>query len=59
MQVFLSDISGKKVNTSVEYFAAGVTQKSINVSSLASGIYLLSVYDESGSFRKSVTFKKQ
>jgi Secretion system C-terminal sorting domain len=56
--VQISDISGKRVNSSMEYFAAGSTQKSVNVSNLASGMYLLSVSNEDNSFKKSVIFKK-
>jgi hypothetical protein len=56
--VQISDISGKRVNSSMEYFAVGSTQKSLNVSNLASGMYLLSISNEDNSFKKSVIFKK-
>jgi hypothetical protein len=56
--VQISDISGKRVNSSMEYFAVGSTQRSVNVSTLASGMYLLSVSNDDGSFKKSVIFKK-
>ena len=58
LQVTVSDISGKRVNSSIQSFTNGTTQKTINVSNLASGVYLLTVADETGAFKKSVTFKK-
>lgn len=58
LQVFLSDVSGKRLSQSVEYFTAGTTQKTIDVSKFAQGIYLLTIADETQSFKKSITFKK-
>ncbi len=58
LSVMVSDISGKRISNSIVNFTAGTTQKSINVSSLASGVYLLTVSDANNTFKKSVTFKK-
>ncbi|NOT94636.1 T9SS type A sorting domain-containing protein [Ferruginibacter sp.] len=58
LRVQVSDITGKSLNNHVEYFGAGTTQKSINTSNLASGVYLLTVTDETNTFKKSITFKK-
>lgn len=58
MGVFVSDITGKRLFKATEYFGTGTTQKSINVSTFATGVYLLTVFDENGIIRKSVPFKK-
>lgn len=58
LRVILSDISGKNLKNTVEYFTAGSTQKTINVNNLAAGVYLITVSDESNTFKQSVTFKK-
>jgi Secretion system C-terminal sorting domain/Carbohydrate binding domain len=58
LTVVLSDITGRRISNSMEYFAAGTTQKTIDVSKLAPGMYLLTVTDENGTFKKSVPFKK-
>jgi hypothetical protein len=58
LRVMVSDISGKRISSTVESFTSGTTQKSINTSTLASGVYLLTIVDDSNTFKKSVTFKK-
>jgi hypothetical protein len=58
LRVMVSDVSGKRIVSTVESFTSGTTQKSINTSTLASGVYLLTIIDESNTFKKSVTFKK-
>jgi len=58
LRVMVSDISGKRIVSTVESFTSGTTQRSINTSTLASGVYLLTIIDESNTFKKSVTFKK-
>jgi hypothetical protein len=58
MTVQVNDISGKKITNTVEFFATGSTQRSIPVSNLASGMYLLTIADESTGFKKSIIFKK-
>jgi len=58
LRVMVTDISGKRIVSSVESFTGGTTQKSINVSTLASGVYLLTIVDDSNTFKKTVTFKK-
>jgi hypothetical protein len=58
LRVMVSDVSGKRIVSTVESFTSGATQKTINVSNLASGVYLLTIVDDSNTFKKSVTFKK-
>jgi len=58
LTIFVSDISGKRINNTVQNFTNGTTQKSVNVSTLSSGVYLLTVIDEATGYKKSVTFKK-
>ncbi len=58
LNVMLSDISGRRVSNSVKSFNGGNTQNTIDVSTLAPGIYLLTIADETNTFKKSVTFKK-
>ncbi len=58
LNVIVSDVSGRRITNLSESFAAGTTQKNINVSKLAQGMYLLTVTDETTSFKKSVIFKK-
>jgi hypothetical protein len=58
LRVMVSDVTGKRIISTVESFTSGTTQKSINVSTLASGVYLLTIMDDSNAFKKSVTFKK-
>gem|GEM_PF-6682459 len=58
LRIAVSDISGKRISNSVVSFTTGTTQKSINVNNLASGIYLLTISDETNTFKKSITFKK-
>jgi len=57
LNVLLTDVSGKRISNTAEYFANGTTQKTIDVSKLATGAYLLTVMDGSG-YKKSVTFNK-
>ncbi len=58
LRVMVSDVSGKRIVSTVESFTSGATQKTINVSNLASGIYLLTITNDTNAFKKSVTFKK-
>ena len=58
LSVIVSDVSGKRITHSIEAVGVGTTQKSINVSNLATGVYLLTITDENNTFRKSITFKK-
>jgi hypothetical protein len=58
LRVLVTDVSGKRIVSTVESFSSGATQKSINTSTLASGVYLLTIIDDSNTFKKSVTFKK-
>ena len=58
LSVVVTDLSGKRVNSSVQSFANGTTQKTINVATLASGVYFLTIVDETNGFKKSVLFKK-
>jgi hypothetical protein len=58
LSVMVTDLTGKRVNNTVESFGTGTTQKSINVANLASGVYFLTVQEEGSGFKKSVLFKK-
>lgn len=58
LTVVVSDVTGKMVSSSVQGFGAGTTQKNINVSALASGVYLLTVSDNEGGFKKTIRFSK-
>ena len=58
LRVMVTDISGKRIVSTVESFTSGTTQKSINTSTLSSGVYLLTIIDDSNTFKKTVTFKK-
>lgn len=58
LRILVSDVSGKTINNSVQYFTAGTTQKAIPTANLASGVYLLSVSNEDNTFKKSIIFKK-
>lgn len=58
LTVMVTDVRGKIINTSVQSFTAGTTQKSVNVSALASGVYLLTVSDNEGGFKKAMKFSK-
>jgi Secretion system C-terminal sorting domain len=57
--VTVSDVTGKIISNGVQQFTSGTTQKSMNVSALAPGVYMLTVSDnENGGFKKSVKFSK-
>jgi len=58
LKVLVTDVSGKRLVSRNESFNSGTTQKSINTSTFASGVYLLTIIDENGTFKKTVTFKK-
>ena len=58
LTVLVSDVTGKMISSSAQRFAAGTTQKTINVSALASGVYLLTVSDNEGGFKKTIRFTK-
>ena len=54
----ISDISGRKLMNTTNKFENGTTIKTVDVSRLASGIYLLTVTDTNGDFKKTMTFTK-
>lgn len=58
LTVVITDVTGKVVSNSVQSFNAGTTQKSIAVSNLASGMYLLVVSDSQGGFKQAIRFSK-
>lgn len=59
LSVLVTDVTGKIITAvTPQTFTAGTTQKTINVSALASGVYMLTVSDGDGSFKKSIKFSK-
>lgn len=59
LSVLVTDVTGKIIVAATPLtFAAGTTQKTINVSALSSGVYMLTVSDNEGGFKKAVKFSK-
>lgn len=59
LSILITDVTGKVIVAATpQTFAAGTTQKTINVSSLSAGVYMLTVSDSDGSFKKTVKFSK-
>ena len=59
LTVQISDAAGKGISSFSENISGGITQKSLNVNTLAAGIYMLTVADNNGGFRKTIKFIKQ
>ena len=57
MKVLVTDMSGRTLITSSENFNSGVSKKAVDVSNLAKGVYLLTVYDNTG-FKKTIPFTR-
>ncbi len=59
MNMVITDMSGRKVTATMgERFTAGTNKKTINTTTFARGIYLLTVTDEVSGFTKTIKFTK-
>jgi hypothetical protein len=58
LNIAITNVAGKVISTTTQKFTTGNTQRSVDVSTLASGIYLLTVVDNTGDLRKVIKFTK-
>jgi hypothetical protein len=58
LNIVITDMTGKALTKSLEAVSNGTTQKSINVTSLSSGMYMLVISDVNSGFNKTIKFTK-